>query len=158
MREKMVAGALLSLACSAPHADEWTRCASIEADSERLICYDGLAHRAASTHASSTPLTSVAQQQVLQPPPIDDEKVFGLSKPTTPQARGLDNVRAIVDQISSDAAGNVYVHLDNNQLWIFNDPSYFLRKGDAIVITRAALKSFLMATPSRRSYRVRRLE
>ena len=70
---------------------------------------------------------------------------------------GPDSVKAIVSQLTEDRLNNVYLVLDNGQTWNFTDPNPRVRPGDTVTIKRAALGSFLMTTPSRRSYRVQRL-
>ena len=137
-------------------ADDLARCAVIRADTERLACYDRLSvsveAQSRTPRADSTPHPKAAQ-------PIDDVQNFGLTKQQlheTPQ--GPEAVAGTVKSISSGANGDVYVLLDNGQTWAFADANFLLRAGDAVVIKRAALGSFLMTTPSRRTYHVRRIK
>jgi len=88
----------------------------------------------------------------------DDPANFGLTRqqlkivPTGP-----DSIKAIVSQMTQDRLSHVSLVLDNGQTWVFTEPDPRVRPGDAVTIKRAALGSFLMKTPSRRSYRVERL-
>jgi hypothetical protein len=84
---------------------------------------------------------------------------FGLSKrqlKVIPE--GPDSIQAEVSQITQDRLNNVYVVLDNGQTWAFVEPEPRIRPGNAVKIKRASLGSFLMTTPSRHGYRVRRVQ
>jgi hypothetical protein len=90
----------------------------------------------------------------------DDPANWGLSRrqadphpsaPASPTA-----IKSAVFQMTEDRLHNVTVVLDNGQTWKFIDPEPRLRPGDSVTIKRASLGSFLMLTPSRRSYRVER--
>lgn len=88
----------------------------------------------------------------------DDPANFGLTRrqlKETPQ--GPDSVKATVSQMTQDRLNNVYLVLDNGQTWGLIEADPRIRPGDAVTIKRAALGSFLMITPSRRSYRVQRV-
>jgi hypothetical protein len=88
----------------------------------------------------------------------DDPANFGLTRhqlKVIPQSQ--DSVKATVSQMTEDRLNNVYLLLDNGQTWGFVEPSPRVRPGDSVTIKRAALGSFLMTTPSRRSYRVQRV-
>jgi hypothetical protein len=60
--------------------------------------------------------------------------------------------------MTEDRLHNITVGLENGQTWAFIEPEPRLRPGDAVTIKRASLGSFLMLTPSRRSYRVERVK
>jgi hypothetical protein len=49
------------------------------------------------------------------------------------------------------------VLLDGDALWELDEADPLLAVGDVVTITRAALGSYLMQTPTRRLHRVRRL-
>jgi hypothetical protein len=140
-------GLALPVALAAPatvSTADLTRCAGIAAADERLACYDALAGAGPSRPQAVAPA---------------DAKAFGLSKPLprlTPE--GPDLIKALVSKVSEDRRGNVYVLLDNGQTWTFNEPDAPLRPGDSVTIKHAALGSFLMTTPARRSYRVQRMQ
>lgn len=70
---------------------------------------------------------------------------------------GPESIKAVVSQVTEDRRNNVSLVLDNGQTWAFIEPDPRVRPGDTVTIKRAALGSFLMLTPSRRSYRVERL-
>jgi len=89
---------------------------------------------------------------------LDDPANFGLTRHQLKAVpAGPDSVKATVSQITEDRLNNVYLVLDNGQTWGFIEPDPRVRPGDSVTIKRAALGSFLMTTPSRRSYRVERL-
>jgi hypothetical protein len=52
------------------------------------------------------------------------------------------------------------VQLDNGQTWLFTEAADDARlgSGDAVTIKRASLGSFILATPSHRTYHVHRLQ
>jgi hypothetical protein len=70
---------------------------------------------------------------------------------------GPASVKATVSQITEDRLNHVYLVLDNGQTWGFTEKDPRVRPGDTVTIKRAALGSFLLLAPSRRSYRVERL-
>jgi hypothetical protein len=49
------------------------------------------------------------------------------------------------------------VSLAGGALWVLDDADPLLTVGETVTITRAALGSYLMKTPSQRTHRVRRL-
>ena len=84
---------------------------------------------------------------------------FGLTqRQLKPVAGGPSSEKAVVSQLTVDRLNNVVLVLDNGQTWAFVEPDPRVRPGDSITIKRAALGSFLMMTPSRRSYRVQRVK
>ena len=93
-----------------------------------------------------------------QAAPID-AKSFGLTKPA-PQVTpsGPELIKARVVKVNTSQFGGVEVLLDNGQTWALNEPNEQLGTGDSVTIKRAALGSFLMTTPAKKSFRVRRLQ
>jgi hypothetical protein len=128
-------------------AKDIARCATITADAERLSCYDQLARN---SHTEG--------QVPAAPPPEQSAQSFGMSKLPTAKPLGPSRLDAKVLNAATDSRGQVVVQLDNDQTWTLEDGPAILRAGDAIVIKRAALGSFLMTTPTGRIYRVRRLQ
>jgi len=98
-------------------------------------------------------------------PPIaaanpNDPANFGLNRrQIEPRAaEGPAAIKSAVSQMTEDRLHNITVVLDNGQTWAFIEPEPRLRPGDTVTIKRASFGSFLMLTPSRRSYRVERLK
>jgi hypothetical protein len=58
--------------------------------------------------------------------------------------------------MTQDRLSNVDLVLENGQTWRLIEPDPRVRPGDAVTIKRAALGSYLLLTPSRRSYRIER--
>ena len=59
--------------------------------------------------------------------------------------------------LGKSASGRTTVALEGGQLWELDDPDALLAAGDTVSISRAALGSFMMLTPAKRTHRVRRL-
>jgi hypothetical protein len=163
---------------------ELARCAAVSSPSERLTCYDTLAGRArkespagaspsASQHSSAAPASTAPQSMptggasaagsvsaaaaIASLAPSDDASRFGLPPPpsVTP---GPSKIEARVARVSADAQGNFTLTLDNGQLWSVQQGDQWLQSGDTVTIRQAALSSYLLTTPTRHSYRVRRLQ
>ena len=149
-------GAPLASAASADLA----RCATIAAPDARLACYDQLAGRPAD--AAGTPTAGRMPEKPASAnaatPTAPTAQEFGLAQAQAhPAPRGPDAIEAQVEGINTSANGHASVMLDNGQTWFVTDEdSLVLTTGDRIKIRRAALGSFLMTTPSKRAYHVRR--
>ena len=146
--------------------DGLARCAVIAAPDSRLACYDALARRPASAASTQTPVVASGAEV----PPVASAAPaaaavpgaatgFGLTpaqvheKPVAPEA-----IAAIVDSISEDRNRTVTIRLDNGQTWVLTEGDMRLRPGDRVTIKHGALGSFLMTTPSRHSYHVKRIQ
>jgi hypothetical protein len=93
----------------------------------------------------------------------DNPVNFGLSPAQLhPTATGPASIQAHVAKIvqSQLGIGHPSVVLDNGQTWTFTeiDDDARLGPGDPVTIRRAALGSFVMTTPSKHSYHVRRAQ
>jgi hypothetical protein len=145
-----------AVASPAVSVDDLARCAAIRVDTERLACYDRLSVTVQSQNRTP-PGDSAPRPKPARP--ADDVQTFGLSKQQLHEApQGPEAVTGAIKSISSGANGDVYLLLDNGQTWAFTDANALLRAGDAVVIKRAALGSFMMTTPTRRTYHVRRIK
>ena len=166
---------LLALPAAAAQLDtrELLRCHAIAAKDERLDCYEALAASAASTASGAAPAqaahsvappapAAVAGVAAPATTPVDpnDPANFGLSRhqiePHPPAE--ASSIKSVVSQMTEDRRHNITVVLDNGQTWAFIEPEPRLRPGDTVTIKHASLGSFLMLTPSRRSYRVERVK
>jgi len=100
---------------------------------------------------ASTPAGSAAS--------ADDPRNFGFSPAHVHAApQGPKSIRASVAAIRRNQVGTTYMTLDNGQTWMYIDEDGRLVPGDTVTIKRASLGSFLMVTPSKRSYHVQRVE
>jgi hypothetical protein len=176
-------GASLPAAAGAAGSAELARCAAIAAPEARLACYDALAGRAAQGQAAArvaaptTPSPAAAPAAAAAPPapsPSATPATTTTAPPTTPPAaadaqsfgltkaqqhavpEGPATIQAVVARVADDGAGHMYVVLDNAQTWLLPEPDSRLSPGDTVTIRRASLGSYLMVTPSKHSYRVRR--
>ncbi len=167
---------------------ELARCAAVSGANERLQCFDTLAASAipgsravegsvqppaAGAQAANASQPAVAAQPGPSAPPVasgatltapvsvnpDDPVNFGLNtRQLKVMPKGPDAIKAIVSTLTEDRLNHVYLLLDNEQTWSLLDPDPHVRPGDSVTIKRASLGSFLMTTPSRRSYRVERVK
>jgi hypothetical protein len=67
------------------------------------------------------------------------------------------SLNAPVVALGKSASGRMTVALAGGALWELDEPDPLLAVGDVVTITRAALGSYLLHTPSQRSHRARRL-
>ena len=164
---------LLSATASAAtvSSDDLSRCAGIAAAGTRLACYDALAHRApevapapaaslSATPASVVPAAPVAPVATSTAPAVpDDPKSFGLSAVQRHVAVvGPKEESGRIVSLGTNQAGHSTIVLDSGQTWTVLDDDGFVSNGDHITIKRAALGSYLMTTPSHRTYRVHRVQ
>jgi hypothetical protein len=158
--------------------DELARCAGIASPDTRLACYDALAHRApqvvpaASEAGASLSATSSAPAAVARAAPSSASAAASTTAalPEDPNSFGLSAVQrhvAVVGpkeesgrivSLAPNQAGHSTIVLDSGQTWTVLDDDGWLSKGDQITIKRAALGSYLLMTPSHRSYRVHRVQ
>lgn len=157
-------------------------CAILTDPTERLGCYDQLAGHApnsdatpiaaapsaataapavaaaasAAVPATTTTATPATPATAAAAPPLKES--FGLytaEHPTAPSvAQSLDD-RVVATGAS--ASGRMTVMLASGALWELDDADPLLAVGDVVSIRRAALGSFLMETPTKRTHRARRL-
>jgi len=140
-------------------------------DSRRLACYDRAMDRGQAAvlppAAQATPqATPQAALPTEVPAVLTAEEKFGregaLAREEADrreqESRALGELQAKVTEIWTRSDGLMVVTLDNGQVWKQNRPeSYFrLKSGDTVKIQPAALGSFLMTGPSKRSTRVTR--
>ena len=89
--------------------------------------------------------------------PPGGPQTFGLRKieprtaPTEPES-----IEAVVTTLTQNRLGRAQVLLDNGQTRVDDAVDLGLGPGDKVTIKRASLGSYLMSTPSHRSYRVLR--
>jgi hypothetical protein len=128
-------------------------CAVIGAESERLACYDALARRSA-PRETRAPAPQRAEPAAQSPP----REAFGLYSAEHPAVQlTTQSVAARVVRVSANPGGRPIVELEGGQRWELDEPDALLAAGDPVSIRRAALGSFLMTTPAKRTHRVRRL-
>jgi hypothetical protein len=92
------------------------------------------------------------------PPAPPAPQTFGLYAAEHPLAPADPTLTAKVIGFGSSSNGYSTVSLEGGQVWALLDQADpVLAQGQTVTIRRAALGSFLMTTPSKRSHRVRRL-
>lgn len=143
---------VLPLAAAAEEAASPLKACRAEADDERrLACYDREVDRLDDAAAKAPEMTA--------------EERFGRSG-TMARAefdRERDETRqgeliATITEIWTRSDGLMVMTLDNGQVWSQNrpDPFFRIRNGDKIKIQAAAMGSYLLSGPSKRSTRVTR--
>jgi hypothetical protein len=120
------------------------RCIDIDQDLERLACYDAAASRPAERRSSQ----ATAEQS------------FGAAPGRTDPKRGeeVSSIQARVAALRERADGSLVIELENGQAWSQEEVTTLLLKvGDVVTISRGALRSYRLVTPTRRSARVKRI-
>jgi hypothetical protein len=128
-------------------------CAALAKDSERLACYDRTTERL----FSGIPVESKRSSP---------EEMFGAGRrpPRDSRAEGqvapepLSRITAHVAVLREGKDGSILIELDNGQVWRQSGAGeLLLRAGDHVTISRAALGTFRLATPTGRFAQVRRV-
>lgn len=133
-------------------------CAAVEDAAERLACYDSAFPRPADGPAQ--PVTDAATR-------VDALREFGLSKeqlrqrePERMREITPERIEARVASVTHRRTRERVVTLDNGQVWLLTEVTSKgqLAAGDAVVVRRAALGSYMLVTPGRVHLRARRVE
>jgi hypothetical protein len=174
-RAALVVLVLPALACAAQPAatsppQALAACANISDSAERLACYDKLVGRGAAPAAPASapappqpagaPASATAGPAAAAAPAASSPQSFGLYSAEHPKPPPVSRtLEARVVALGKSLDGQMTVSLDSGGLWeLLNDADPLLAVGDTVTITRAALGSYLMHTPTKRTHRVRRLD
>jgi hypothetical protein len=150
---------VLPLSASAEEAEPALRACRAEVDdARRLVCYDREMDR-----IGKTPDPAAAPVETEKTSP---EERFGRSGALAreeidrknDESRELGELLATVTEIWTRSDGLMVLTLDNGQVWSQNrpDPFFRIKTGDQVKIQPAAMGSFLLSGPSKRSTRVSR--
>lgn len=149
----LLSGASVRAAAAAVVPPALLACAGVKKNSERLACYDqAIEWLSSDSGAAGAPARSA-------------EAMFGASSgpghasAPTIEREELTSVSARVKALGHDASGALVIDLDNGQQWrqTSGPSSPLLEVGHEVTITRAALNSFRMSTPSGRALKVKRV-
>jgi hypothetical protein len=143
-------------------------CANIGADADRLACYDRLAGRATQSadaqRAKASPAAAVPAVAATPAPvtvlPVAAASSFGLYEAEHPQPLPVAvaaSLEARVVALDRTADGRMSVSLEGGAVWELDEADPLLAIGETVTITRAAFRSYIMHTPTRRTHRTRRL-
>lgn len=146
-------------------------CAAEKDDGARLRCYDTEMRRLsvaspapASSSAAAIPTAPVTAAAAVASP-LSGEDSFGFSRLEVHERReaapkGPDSIESPVTDIVKRPYGELVLTLANGQVWAqkAGEPATRLKLGDAVVIKRASLGSFMMSTPEGRAIRVARIK
>jgi hypothetical protein len=143
------------------------RACKTEADpARRLSCYDHAAGRVetASPPTAPAPASSIAPagSAPAGTKGASDAAEFGVSGgpiDAKRQATATQQITAVVTALKFKPRGEFIVTLDSGEVWAQNEAvAYFpLNVGDKVQIIRAALGSYMLLAPSKRSAKVTRL-
>lgn len=136
----------------------WLDCRGIEDGAARLACFD--------RESAALDVKKTAAVSAPAAPPLDPKKEFGLS----PQAvviheiaagtrADMSTIEAHVLRFSMGVDGRAVFTLDNEQVWrqIDSTGEMLIKPGDTVKISRAALGSYWLQTPTGRGCKVSRL-
>lgn len=104
--------------------------------------------------AAAAAAPAAAPATPLAPPP---QGSFGLYQAEHPRPPVADSFEGRVLAVGRGANGRMTVALEGGALWELADEDALLAAGNAVTITRAALGSYFLRTPTGRSHRARRL-
>jgi len=92
-------------------------------------------------------------------PPASPEDAFGSYSAEHPAIKTtpLKSLTAKVADFVIDSSGHQTLTLDNGQSWRLYGADELLARGNSITINRAVFGSFILKTPSGRTYRAARL-
>jgi hypothetical protein len=168
VRPSILAGILCAALSQAAAQDLSATLAGCRAemdDALRLACYD---REVAKLNQQSTAAAAAPAAATPVVAPQTPEERFGYRGVIAREerdrdqqkARALPELVATVTAISTRGDGTLVVTLDNGQVWAQNRPDAFfkLKVGEQVKIEPAALKSFLLISPSKRTARVTRLK
>ncbi len=110
--------------------------------------------------AAAPPVARTASAASPAAPATPPKESFGLYEaehPKPPPAAAAASLEARVVAVGTSASGHTTVSLEGGAVWEMDDSDPLLAAGESVSITRAALGSYLMHTPTKRTHRVRRL-
>ena len=178
--------AIAASQASAGPQEDLSACGAITDPAERLACYDRLAGHPAPAAAKPSvvappaaagpaalpapaPAASPAKPPVPaaaakpapaagQAPPAD-AKSFGSYSAEHPTAAPAvaQSLSARVIALGKTIDGRPTVTLEGGALWLLDERDPLLDVGDTVTLSRGALGSFLLETPTRRLHHVRRI-
>lgn len=145
-------------------------CRAEQDDAKRLACYDREVDRQDSQAAPAAAAAAAAVTAPAAPaaPAPTPEERFGRTGAMTreeadrkeQESRELTELQATVTEIWTRADGLMVLTLDNGQIWkqVRPDSRFRLKAGEQVKIQPAALGSFLLSGPTKRSTRVSRVK
>ena len=119
---------------------------------------------AAAPKSTTTPGSTAPAAEVPAPAtpvaPAPSAQSFGLYSAEHPKAPAVSpTLESRVVALGRNAGGRMTVTLDGGAVWeMLDDGDPLLAVGDAVTVKRAALGSYLMSTPTKRTHRVERLD
>lgn len=169
---KIRAGLTVALVCLvgvAAHAEEAVApdllaCSKLGRNAERLACYDAAIQRRLTPASAAATGKPVVDAATVARTPQDSFGAVAPRKPSVPSEGApvrteLQSVSAAITKMTPTSDGFLQLALDNGQVWrqIEGSSSLLLKTGDTVSISRGALGSFMLATPTGRRVKVKRV-
>ena len=144
-----------------PVLDQVYACAGIEAEAERLACYDGAVGRLRQAQSAGQ-FVAVDRAQATEL----EREAFGFSLPSIPRLFNFSegqaeiaDITTVIARVGARADGKQLYFLENGHTWVQIDgENRRARAGANVTIRRAALGSFMMSLGDGAAIRVRRQE
>lgn len=140
-------------------------CRQIEETAKRVACYDEVVDSHFQINSSNSGDTTTAPEKAESSVVPEAQSLFGKNDAeakriveTSLAIEQISEIEAVVTDVRKSASKKLTVSLDNGQIWrqLDNQP-LLLKNGEAVVIRKASLGSFLMEKKTGgRSIRVKR--
>jgi hypothetical protein len=135
---------------------ELKACAAMGTPAERLACFEHLAGGVpAVAQAQSVLAPSAAAPSPAPAPPKESFGLYSAEHPAPPKPAEAFTGKVVGLGVSAN--GHPTVEIEGGQLWELDRADPLLASGDSVTVSRGALGSFLMTTPSGRTVRLHRL-
>ncbi len=142
-------------AAAEPEISALADCRREPDDAKRLACYDREMDRLGAANDDAAP-PQTPEERFGRSGAMNREESDRMER----EARDLTELNATATEIWTRADGLMIITLDNGQIWKQNRPDslFRLKVGERVKIQPAALGSFLLSGPSKRSTRVTRIK
>ena len=146
--------------------DALSECRQIEDIEERVTCYDGVVDSRYFDESSERDATDSPSSTTESRAVPDAQSLFGTDDAEARQIvestlaiEQIQQIKATISNVRESASEKLIVTLDNGQVWRqLDSKTLHLKSGDAVVVRKASLSSFLLEKESgSRSIRVKRV-
>jgi hypothetical protein len=138
-------------------------CPQIAGDRERLACFDREFALLRQRKPASEPVVAAAHVTAPEPE-LSPEQAMGLTPGKILKLEGSSRGTALkeltvkIQGVSTNTSGRTVFQLDNGQVWqqVEPDPTFTVRPGDTVHISKGVLGSFFMSASTHTNTRVTR--